>query len=143
MKPMVRVERLVEASPEAVWKLWTDVEGSPRWDQDVAWSRLGGAFEAGTAGEFKLKRGPRVLFELIEVTPHRSYSNVAWFAPGLRVVFDHELTPVGPLATQVVHSARFAGRLGKVLAPVLRRPIEQALQRALDQLASLARQHRT
>lgn len=30
------------ASAEAIWALWTDVAGWPRWDTPVEWARLDG-----------------------------------------------------------------------------------------------------
>jgi hypothetical protein len=133
-----RAERVVRATSEIVWSMWEDVESSPRWDRDVVWSRLAGPFEAGTFGEFALRSGRRVRFELTRVDPPRGYQNRARFMRGLSVLFSHDLVTVDASHTRVLHHAEPEGLLGRLLSPVLRRVLKGALERGLGDFQSLA-----
>lgn len=125
------------ASPAAIWQLWSDVAGSPAWDTDVAWSRLDGAFEPGTRGAFKLKRGPSLEFVIDQVATDRSYANTVRL-PGVRVRFTHALEQVSPGALRITHGAELTGGLGWLVGPLLRRQLAKALAAALDNFVRLA-----
>lgn len=127
----------MRASSETIWALWNDVEGSPRWDTDVTWSRLAGDFAPGTEGELKLKNGLRARLRISAVEQLKSYENVVWFAPGLSVRFGHELQELNQGYTRVVHTACVEGRAGRLLRPLLEPVLRGALDRALLNL----RQH--
>jgi hypothetical protein len=132
-----RAARIVQAPRAIIWSLWEDVEGSPRWDDEVLCSRLDGPFRARTRGEFSLRSGLRVPFVLTDVGPDH-YANRARFVPGLNVLFAHELIALGPRETMVIHEARFEGVLGRPLAPLLAAPLSRALKRALHAFGELA-----
>lgn len=134
---MIRVSASTSASAAAVWRLWSDVAGSPAWDTDVAWSRLHGPFDAGTRGQFKLKGLPPLSFVLDEVTRERSYANTVRM-PGVRVRFTHDVEPVSSTTVRITHGAEIGGRLGWLLRPLVRRPLSRALAAALGNLVRLA-----
>lgn len=124
------------ASAAAVWRLWSDVENSPAWDTDVAWSRLDGEFEPGAHGEFKLKRGPSLRFVIDEVADD-GYANTVR-VPGLRVRFTHVFEQVAPGKLRITHGAELGGGLGWLAAPLLRHQLERAMAIALDNFVQLA-----
>jgi hypothetical protein len=129
---------LTSAPAPAVWKLWTDIEGSPTWDVDVAWSRLHGDFAAGTRGELALKSGLRLSYVIDEVVEGQSYTNTVRFLPGLTVRFRHVHERVSATGYRVRHSADVGGPLGRLLVPLLRLPLQSALSRALGNLVRVA-----
>jgi hypothetical protein len=133
----VLAEAHTRATPTDVWKMWTDVAGSPAWDQDVDWSRLDGAFCPGTTGAFKLKEGPRLRFTLDRVELLRAYANTVRL-PGLRLQFTHEMQSQSGQALLVRHGARIGGPLGWLLAPLLQKKLQSALQVALHNMVWLA-----
>jgi hypothetical protein len=47
---MWRTEHSIEttAAPEAIWRLWADVEGWPEWNADLERAELSGPFAAGS-----------------------------------------------------------------------------------------------
>ena len=134
----IEVTEETRASTGTIWALWCDVEGSPRWDTDVQWSRLGGPFEIGTRGAFRLKGGPRVSFLLTEVRPGAGYENAVRLLPGLRVTFTHAVEPRRPSGCRVRHGARFEGPLAPVAAAILGPRLRSALGAALMKLVALA-----
>ena len=133
----ISVEARTRATSAQIWKLWTDVEGSPLWDTDVEWSRLHGRFAVGTEGEFKLKTGQHARFTLVEVSPEVSYSNVVRM-PGFRVCFTHRLERVSPRELRVVHGAQITGPLAWPVRALARKPLTQALSAALTNMLRLA-----
>lgn len=136
--PTAQAVALTTAPPETIWKMWTDVESSPRWDVDVEWSRLDGAFAVGARGAFKLKKGGKLSFVLDEVVKERSYANTVRFLPGVTLRFTHVQEPVAVGASRVTHGAEIRGPLGLLLRPLLRRPLQAALSRALGNMVRLA-----
>ncbi len=122
--------------------MWTDIEHSPAWDQDVAWSQLDGAFSPGTTGAFKLKGGPRLRFRLDRVELLRSYANTVGL-PGLRLQFTHDMLPQADQGLLVRHGAHIGGPLGWLLRPLLQKKLQSALQVALHNMLSLAELHAT
>lgn len=133
----VIVEARTYASASDIWKLWTDVAGSPEWDLDVAWSRLHGPFQIGTRGEFKLKGGPRFSFVLDQVAKERNYSNVVRIL-GLSVRFTHALEEISATELRITHGVEFSGPIGWLLRPVARKLLSAALKTALKNMVNLA-----
>jgi uncharacterized protein YndB with AHSA1/START domain len=133
--------RRTTAPPAIIWRMWADVERSPRWDVDVKWSRLDGEFAVGTRGELELKSGVRLSFVLDEVVHGRSYANVVRIA-GVRVRFTHDVEPISAGEYRVTHAAELGGPLGWLLRPLLRRSLQAALSRALGNMIRLAEEAR-
>lgn len=138
----VLAEAHTRATPTDVWKMWTDVAGSPAWDQDVDWSRLDGAFCPGTTGAFKLKEGPRLRFTLDRVELLRAYANTVRL-PGLRLQFTHEMQSHPEQGLLVRHGAHIGGPLGWLVRPLLQKKLQSALQVALHNMVWLAERNAT
>jgi hypothetical protein len=62
------------ASPEAIWKVWTDVERWSHWDTELRDAYLKGAFVLGTFGQLTPKRGRATQFQITQLTAEQSYT---------------------------------------------------------------------
>lgn len=62
------------ASPEAVWRVWTDVPNWKTWDTSLKSAELNGPFATGTQGRLIPDKGPKSKFTLTEVIPLQSYT---------------------------------------------------------------------
>lgn len=62
------------ASPEAIWRVWTDVPNWKAWDDGLKDAQLNGPFAAGAKGALIPDRGPKSTFRLTEVIPNQSYT---------------------------------------------------------------------
>lgn len=121
---------------DAVRRLWSDVEGWRRWDEEVEWSRLNGPFEAGIRGELKPKGGPRASFVTTEVLQGHSFANRLRL-PLASVEFFHEMEPIDE-GTSIVHEVRISGPLSPVFARLLGPGFAKGLAEAVRNVARLA-----
>lgn len=81
----------VDAAPEVVWEVLSNVEGWPGWNPEVKSATLEGELRAGSV--FRWRAGPsRIVSRLVRVLPSRE---IAWTgkAPGLEVIHVYRLEP--------------------------------------------------
>lgn len=127
---------VTQAGTTAVWRLWSDVEGWHRWDEEIAWSRLYGPFEVGTRGVLKPRGGPQASFETTEVRRERAFVDRTRL-PLARIDFLHKMEPVEG-GTRIVHGVRISGPFSPVFARLLGPGFEKGLPKAVRSLARLA-----
>jgi len=72
-----------------VFNVWSDVDHWPDWQDDVAYTQLHGAFQAGTFFTFQPKGGPKLRLELVKVEKNRSFTDLTRF-PLARMYGIHE-----------------------------------------------------
>lgn len=96
--------------PEQVWKVWSDVNGWSKWQADIEYARLEGAFEAGQVFKFRPKGGPELDIELTEVTPLSSYADLTRF-PLAKMHDAHEIVDHGD-RIEIRNTLTVSGPLG-------------------------------
>jgi uncharacterized membrane protein len=102
----------VDAAPERVWAVLTDVERWPEWTASMqrVERRSPGEFEVGSRWRVKQPRIPAVTWQVTELEPGRSFSwRVA--TPGVTTIADHRLEPLGAAGVEVHLSIRRKGPL--------------------------------
>lgn len=132
----LRVELRMNAPASIIWQLWEDVANAPQWDTDVRQCTLDGPFRVGTQGLCVLKNGLKMPLQITQVSPLRSYTNIARLL-GMHLTFSHYLTPIGA-QTHVVHAVRIEGRLSFLYRGLVRRLLQGAMGQALRNLRGLA-----
>jgi hypothetical protein len=126
-----------EASPEAVWRRYVDVENWREWAQKgVEESSIDGEFEVGTKGVTKAPNLPRARFELVAVEPERRFASKSK-VPGGTLLFEHEIEPTDG-GTRITHRARLDGPLAFIWSPLLGRLVEREMPEGVERLAELA-----
>jgi hypothetical protein len=135
---MWHVEENVEttASPEVIWRCWTDVNAWPRWVSDFEWSRLVGPFEEGATIENKARGLPVAEVRIAIVKPLAFFRTESRFM-GTRLVFDHWIEPT-PTATRIRTRMNFGGPLAPILRLVRGRAIALSTRASLRKLADIA-----
>lgn len=128
----------VAASPQRIFRLYEDVPGWPRWDPDTKSATLDGPFAVGTRGKLTPAKGNAVPMLVTSVEPNRSFT-VECRIPLFRMVFEHELVPMGR-TTEVVHRASFSGALAPFLGRMLARRVDAGLPVTLANLKRSAEQ---
>jgi len=93
-----------DAAPEAVFAVWADVEGWPRWDASLVATTLAGPFAAGTAGTLH----PQGMAEPIAFTLTAVEDGVG-FA---------DETRLGPLVLRFTHRAEPRGEGSRIVVTV-------------------------
>jgi uncharacterized protein YndB with AHSA1/START domain len=109
------------ASPEAVWRLYSDVATWPSWDDAVQRVTLDGPFEPGAVGTFKLHGQDPLEFRLLEVQPQRGFMDETSI-PGGVVRFRHRIEPLDDGQVRLTHAveieapAPVAEQIGTLIA---------------------------
>jgi hypothetical protein len=132
-------ERTVEtaASPQAVWKIWTDTSRWQEWNPDVQSMVLNGPFAAGTTGTMKTKQGSRAV-QLAEVVPGTSFQLETTVIPLTRFAFQCRVA-AGPAGkTTISQGIRVGGPLGGLVGGMMGRQIADTFPALLQGLARKA-----
>ncbi|PIE00869.1 MAG: polyketide cyclase/dehydrase and lipid transport [Acidobacteria bacterium] len=125
-----------KATPEQIWKLWSDVDNWNSWDTQTEYSSLNGDFEVGTELIIKPAGGPKSKCKLIEVSPKKSFT-VLGSLPLTKMYFIHELEKKGS-ETSITHSVEMKGPLTFMFSRIIGKNMEEELKEAMDNLAKMA-----
>lgn len=136
---MATQERSVEttASPQAVWKLWSDASTWQEWNPDVQSMTLNGPFAAGTTGVMKTKQGTRQIM-LSDVVPGRSFRLETTVIPLTRFAFDCKIASGTSGKTTVSQSVTVGGPLGGLVGGMMGKQIADTFPPLLQGLARKA-----
>ncbi|TMD43548.1 MAG: hypothetical protein E6I88_01190 [Chloroflexi bacterium] len=136
---MATHERSVEtsASPQAVWKLWSDTSTWQDWNPDVQAMTLNGPFVAGTTGTMKTKQGTRQIV-LSEVVPGRSFRLETTVIPLTRFLFDCQVASVPNGKTRVSQAVTVGGPLGGLVGGMMGKQVADTFPALLQGLARKA-----
>lgn len=119
----------IDAPPEVVWNLLTDIVNWPRWNPDVTEARLSGDLAPGS--EFVWKAGPGTIRStLLEVEPPES---IAWSGRtmGIEAVHIWSIEPNGSGST-LSTSESWRGLLPRLLKGAMGRTLDKAIQAGLQ-----------
>ncbi|HVE46847.1 MAG TPA: SRPBCC family protein [Acidimicrobiales bacterium] len=113
----VDTEVEIEAGPERVWEVMTDVESWPQWTASVERAeRLDdGPLQVGSRARLKQPKFPPVVWAVSELDPGKSFS---WTAKnvGVTSIGEHRIVPRTSGGVTVKLSLRQAGPLAPLLA---------------------------
>ncbi|KGN30551.1 cyclase [Knoellia sinensis KCTC 19936] len=111
------IEVDIDAAPERVWEVMSDVERWPEWAETVTTvTRLDddSALGLGSRARVEQPKLPPTEYVVTEFDPGRSFTWVAT-GPGVRTTARHTVEPRGEAGTRVRLSVEQAGPLGKVM----------------------------
>ena len=136
---MAGQERSVEttASPQAVWKVWSDTPTWQEWNPDVQSMALNGPFATGTTGVMKTKQGTRQVV-LTDVAPGRSFRLETSVIPLTRFIFDCKVAAGPSGKTTVSQSVTVGGPLGGIVGGMMSKQIADTFPPLLQGLARKA-----
>lgn len=114
MKQSVEVQ--IDAPPEHVWEVLTDVERWPEWTETVtSVTRLDeGPLTTNARARVEQPKLPPTEYVVTELSPGQSFTWVAT-SPGVRVIARHDVESSPRGGTRVRLSVEQAGPLGKVM----------------------------
>lgn len=127
---------LVSAPPSVLFRIYEDVENWHLWDPDTKRAFLDGPLQPGAKGKLTPTQGNTVPMRVTECIKDRSFT-VESRIPLFRMVFEHELNPMGD-RTEVVHRVTLSGPLTLLLGRMLSKQIDSGLPVTLEKLKQLA-----
>jgi len=129
-----------QAKPEAVWALYSDMRTWTDWDGGIEGAELHGPFEAGSTGWLQPEGQDRLAFELVEVVPLRTFSDVTKLPEaGIEIRFEHTLEPL-ETGTRITHRVKIDGPNADELGPVIGAGMAEGIPHTVASLAALALQ---
>jgi uncharacterized protein YndB with AHSA1/START domain len=127
-----------EASPERVWRIWSDVSTWQRWNPDVLSVTLEGPFVSGARGQMTTKAGGTHDITLQAVQPGRSFELKTSPIPLGRFHFACEVGPVGQDASTISQSITIRGPLGPLYSAMMGPRIAEGFEPILSGLKAAA-----
>jgi uncharacterized protein YndB with AHSA1/START domain len=136
---MWEYERGVEttAAPEAVWRLWSDVEGWPRWNADIERIALSGPFAEGSEITMTPRGQETVHLRLTAVREGEAFVDEASIG-GAVISTTHELRAAGTGRTRVVYRMEITGPAAATIGPELGPAITADFPETIGALVALA-----
>lgn len=134
MKRLFQTTHHIDAPPQPVWEVMSDVGHWPEWTPTIERvDRLDdGPLQVGSRAEVRQPRLPKATWEVTEVVAGRSFT---WESkgPGLKTVGRHEVAPDATGST-VTLSIEQTGPLGAVAALVSRRLTQRYIETEAESL---------
>jgi hypothetical protein len=106
------------ASPEQVWRVWSDISTWGHWNPNVSTMDWSGGFASGTTGVMNTKSGQHHKMQLVDVTPGRGFALLTSVVPGTRFRFNCRIES-GGAKTKVSQTVEVGGPLGPVMGGML------------------------
>jgi hypothetical protein len=118
------------ASPQSVWKTWSDTSTWPTWNPDIKYVHLDGPFASGTTGKMETNSGGKHNISLSDVQADRGFTLTSDMPmPATKVVFRCaiEATGAGSRVSQGVRvqglfsfmGGQITGRIAPSFEPLL------------------------
>lgn len=129
----------VNASPLAIWQLYSDVSAWPKWDDGIAALELHGPFAVGTTGTITPVGQESLPFRLVEVSPNEGFADETEIpGAGLTIRFSHEILPLAGGSSRITHRVTMSGPAADTLGPQIGSAITAGTPKAMQTLADLA-----
>lgn len=136
---MKTYERRVEttATPETVWRIWSDVSTWTEWNPDVKAISLDGTFADGTTGTMTTGAGTHAI-TLAEVRPGKSFRLDTMPIPMTTFAFRCVVAPREHGGSWVSQSVTMHGVLAAVFGPMMGNRVAEGFVPLLKGLAAQA-----
>ena len=119
----------INASPEKIFHIYSQVNQWSGWDPDTNFAFLNGDFSANTIIDLQTQSGARLKIRLLEVIENRSFVTESKL-PFCTIRFEHLLQPLQN-QTRVTHRILFSGILKLFFAFLLGKQMKKSLSQTL------------
>ena len=125
------------ASPDRVWKIWSDMSTWGDWNPNVSTMEWQGGFAQGTQGVMNNRAGQHHKMKLTEVQPGRFFALETSVVPGTTFRFNCRVEPAGG-KTKISQMVEVKGPLGPILQGMLGPQVSKEFGTLLANLAKKA-----
>jgi hypothetical protein len=125
------------ASPEQVWKIWSDMSTWGDWNPNVSTMDWHGAFAQGSEGVMNTRAGQHHKMKLAEVQAGRFFALETSVVPGTTFRFNCRVEPSGG-KTKISQMVEVKGPLGPILQGMLGPQVSKEFGTLLANLAKKA-----
>ncbi len=136
MKILAQTTQQTLATPEAIFKLWADVNHWADYDPGIEWAKLTDSFAVGGHYTLKPKGGPKVKATIVVVEPPKHFVDISHLL-GAKLKFDHRLTQQADMNTVTVIMT-ISGPLSWVWAKLLGKNQQADLEQSTANLIAKA-----
>jgi hypothetical protein len=125
------------AAPEAIWKIWSDVDGWPRWNADLDRVELVGPFAEGSAITMFPRADDPIELTIAEAEEPEGFVDQADLGPVV-VRTAHRVERLGDDRSRIVYRMEITGPEADTLGPQIGPQITADFPDVLAKLASVA-----
>ena len=125
------------ASPDQVWRVWSDMSTWGEWNPNVSTMDWKGGFVSGSTGVMNTRAGQHHNMQLVDVQPGRSFALETAVVPGTKFRFNCQIEPAAG-KTRVSQTVEVGGLLGPVLGGMLGPQVSKDFPTLLANLAKKA-----
>ena len=126
-----------KASPEKVWKIWSDMSTWGDWNPNVSTMDWTGGFVSGTTGVMNTRAGQHHKMTLLDVNAGRSFALETSVVPGTRFRFNCRVEPAGS-GSKIGQWVEVKGPLGPVMGGMLGPQVSREFGTLLKNLSDRA-----
>lgn len=121
------------ASPDVVWRVWSDVNRWPQWNPDMNESRLDGPLKLGATGMINTKSGGKHDVVVTQYEEGRSFELESTALPGTKMAIRATITPSGS-GSRITQGFEPRGLLAPVVGPMMSGQILKTFNAVLNGL---------
>jgi len=125
------------ASPDKVWRVWSDMSTWGDWNPNVSTMDWQGGFVSGSTGVMNTKAGQHHNMQLVDVRPGRGFALLTKVVPGTQFRFNCRIEPAGAKTT-ISQMVEVGGPLGPVMGGMLGPQVSKEFGTLLSNLARKA-----
>lgn len=125
------------ASPDKVWRVWSDMSTWGGWNPNVSSMDWSGGFVSGSTGTMNTKAGQHHKMQLVDVQPGRGFALLTTVVPGTKFRFNCRIESVDG-KTRVSQTVEVGGMLGPVMGGMLGPQVSKEFGTLLSNLARTA-----
>ena len=124
------------ATPETIWKIWTDVPNWKDWDKELKSAELDGLFAKGVKGKLIPQKGKKAKFKIVAFEKGKSYT----FKTNLPLgsLFVKRTLEVKNGRTYFTHEVWFKGLTKGIFAKLLGNDFRKALPIVMENIKKIA-----
>ena len=122
---------------DKIWELWVDVDNWPKFNDDIESAKLDGRFNVGEFFTLKIKEGPSVKVQIVEMTDGSKFTDCTSF-PGAKMYVTHEMVEQ-PEGLRLNTTVRVTGVLGFLWRKLVAEKVSKKMPKQTEALAKLAK----